>query len=94
MEALTTPPEGSSDLHFATEHATSVWFQFSTCLWKRNLMYWRSPEYNAVRLFFCSIMGLIVGAVFFGLGVARATQQEVSAVEDGQHLVRGACTQA
>ena len=46
-------------------------------------MYWRCPEYNAVRLFFCTVMGLLVGGVFFGLGVERSTQQDVSGAQWG-----------
>lgn len=40
-------------------------------------MYWRAPDYNAVRYFFCTIMALVVGGVFFGLGRLRGTQQQV-----------------
>lgn len=77
IEALTVPPEGQADLHFETEFSTSSWTQLYACLWKRNRMYWRTPEYNVVRYFFCVVIALLVGSVFWGLGGKRNTQQNV-----------------
>ncbi|CAI5480132.1 unnamed protein product [Closterium sp. Yama58-4] len=77
IESLKTPPPGQQDLAFATKFSTSYPTQFIANLWKRSRMYWRAPDYNAVRYFFCAIMALLVGGVFFGLGKQRGTQQQL-----------------
>lgn len=77
IEALKVPPEGQEELHFESEFSTSAWTQFYACLWKRNRMYWRSPDYNVVRYFFCLVIALLVGSVFWDLGTKRSTQQDV-----------------
>ncbi|CAI5967831.1 unnamed protein product [Closterium sp. NIES-64] len=77
IESLKTPPPGQQDLAFATKFSTSYPSQFVANLWKRSRMYWRAPDYNAVRYFFCVIMALLIGGVFFGLGKQRSTQQQL-----------------
>ncbi|CAI7855803.1 unnamed protein product [Closterium sp. NIES-53] len=77
IESLKTPPAGQQDLAFATKFSTSYPSQFVANLWKRSRMYWRAPDYNAVRYFFCVIMALLIGGVFFGLGKQRSTQQQL-----------------
>lgn len=78
VSSLSVPPKGSQDLHFNSSHATSPLHQFLLCLWKFNVVYWRCPEYNAVRFLFTIIIGLFIGGIFFGLGTLYSTQQEVS----------------
>ncbi|CAI7754317.1 unnamed protein product [Closterium sp. NIES-53] len=77
VESLRTPPPGQNDLHFATEHSTSFLTQFYVNLWKRAAMYWRAPDYNAVRYIFCTVFALLIGLVFFGLGKKTATMLDV-----------------
>ncbi|CAI5487608.1 unnamed protein product [Closterium sp. Naga37s-1] len=77
VESLRTPPPGQNDLHFATEHSTSFFTQFYVNLWKRAAMYWRAPDYNAVRYIFCTVFALLIGLVFFGLGKKTATMLDV-----------------
>ena len=79
IEALKTPPEGRSDLCFPSDHATSRATQLLTCLWKVNIIYWRSPDYNAVRFSYTLMVSLLVGGVYCGLGSFHSTQQEVGA---------------
>ncbi|CAI5960868.1 unnamed protein product [Closterium sp. NIES-64] len=77
VESLKTPPPGQQDLHFATEHSTSLVTQFYVNLWKRSAMYWRAPDYNAVRYIFCTVFALLIGLVFFGLGKKTATMLDI-----------------
>ncbi|CAL1368939.1 unnamed protein product [Linum trigynum] len=74
------PPPGSEPLHFASTHAQDSWSQFRICLKKQMLVYWRSPRYNAVRLFYTMIAALILGTEFWGIGSIRGTTQALSTV--------------
>ncbi|KAK7387230.1 hypothetical protein VNO78_27860 [Psophocarpus tetragonolobus] len=71
------PPPGSQPLKFDTVYSQNTWAQFLKCLWKQNLVYWRSPPYNAMRLFFTIICALIFGTVFWDVGTKRKTIHEV-----------------
>jgi hypothetical protein len=68
IEELSEPPAGSTDLHFRNQYSQSFLMQCLACLWKQNLSYWRNPAYNAVRLFFTTIIALIFGTIFWDLG--------------------------
>ncbi|KAI3806303.1 hypothetical protein L1987_22202 [Smallanthus sonchifolius] len=84
IEALirqtSTPEPGSEPLHFSTTYSQTSLYQFKTCLWKQNLVYWRCPEYNAVRLLFTSMCALIVGSVFWDIGSKRDSTQNLMVV--------------
>ncbi|GAU43517.1 hypothetical protein TSUD_245450 [Trifolium subterraneum] len=56
------PPAGSQPLKFDTMYSQNLLSQFFLCLWKQNLVYWRSPSYNAMRLYFTTISALIFGS--------------------------------
>nr|CAB3468473.1 unnamed protein product [Digitaria exilis] len=77
IHELSTPPLGSSDLHFPTTRSRSFFTQCLACLWKQNLSYWRNPQYNAVRFFFTSIIALLFGTIFWGLGTKREKPQDL-----------------
>ncbi|KAJ1259983.1 hypothetical protein BS78_10G197300 [Paspalum vaginatum] len=70
-------PAGSSDIHFSTMHSRSFFTQCMACLWKQNLSYWRNPQYNAVRFFFTTIIALLFGTIFWGLGTKREKPQDL-----------------
>ncbi|CAI0399920.1 unnamed protein product [Linum tenue] len=74
------PPPGSEPLNFSSTHAQDSWSQFRICLKKQMLVYWRSPRYNAVRLFYTMIAALILGTEFWGIGSIRGTTQALSTV--------------
>lgn len=39
---------------------------------RRNLLsYWRNPSYNGVRYMFCSVLGLLLGSIYWDLGMLR-----------------------
>ncbi|XP_020230451.1 ABC transporter G family member 31, partial [Cajanus cajan] len=74
------PPSGSEPLKFDTEYSQNLWNQLLRCLWKQNLVYWRSPSYNAMRLYFTTISALIFGTVFWDIGSKRESTQELFVV--------------
>ncbi|PQP96196.1 ABC transporter G family member 31 [Prunus yedoensis var. nudiflora] len=53
---------------------------FWICLWKQNLVYWRSPQYNAMRLIFTTISALIFGSAFWDIGKKRDSAQALMMV--------------
>lgn len=65
------PPAGSQPLKFDTLYSLDLFSQFLRCIWKQNLVYWRSPSYNAMRLYFTTISALIFGTVFWDVGSKR-----------------------
>ncbi|CAO2165489.1 unnamed protein product [Urochloa humidicola] len=77
IQELNEPPEGSSDLHFSNQYSQSFFIQCLACLWKQNLSYWRNPAYNAVRLFFTTIIALIFGTIFWDLGGKTGQSQDL-----------------
>ncbi|OVA02681.1 ABC transporter-like [Macleaya cordata] len=80
IENLRTPPAGSKPLKFASTYSQDSLTQFRTCFWKQNLVYWRSPAYNVVRLFFTTMSALIIGSVFWNVGSRRDTPNELMVV--------------
>ncbi|KAJ4725593.1 Pleiotropic drug resistance ABC transporter [Melia azedarach] len=68
IKNLSVPPAGSEPLKFASTYAQDQLSQFLICLWKQNLVYWRSPQYNAVRIGFTTVAALIFGSIFWDVG--------------------------
>ncbi|TVU35262.1 hypothetical protein EJB05_17141, partial [Eragrostis curvula] len=68
VKELSKPPPGSSDLYFPTQYSQSSFDQFKFCLWKQWLTYWRSPDYNLVRIFFTLFTALLLGVIFWRVG--------------------------
>ncbi|KAK9998376.1 hypothetical protein SO802_017979 [Lithocarpus litseifolius] len=77
IKHFSVPPIGSEPLKFPSTYSQDTVSQFKTCLWKQNLVYWRSPQYNAIRLFFTAISALLIGTVFWNIGLRRSTTQEL-----------------
>ncbi|XP_050366568.1 pleiotropic drug resistance protein 1-like [Argentina anserina] len=77
IKELSTPPENSVDLHFTTQYSQSFFTQCITCLWKQHLSYWRNPPYSAVRLIYTTMMAIVFGILFWGLGSKRQKQQDL-----------------
>ncbi|KAF1863633.1 hypothetical protein Lal_00030702 [Lupinus albus] len=74
------PPPGSEPLKFDTIYSQNLMSQFLLCLWKQNLVYWRSPPYNAMRMFFTFVSALIFGTVFWDVGSKRSSTQDLMVV--------------
>ncbi|KAF3454238.1 hypothetical protein FNV43_RR04685 [Rhamnella rubrinervis] len=68
---FSTPAPGSEPLKFATTFSQDQLTQFRQCLWKQNLVYWRSPPYNAMRLVFTIISALLLGSIYWDVGSKR-----------------------
>ncbi|GLT27269.1 hypothetical protein SLA2020_022810 [Shorea laevis] len=68
---LSVPPPGSEPLRFSSTFSQDQLSQFWICLWKQNLVYWRSPRYNMVRLVFTTVSAIIFGSVFWDVGSQR-----------------------
>ncbi|GAQ78767.1 pleiotropic drug resistance protein [Klebsormidium nitens] len=73
IKELSVPAPGTQPLAFAAQYSQSMPTQFLAVLWKFNITYWRTPEYNAVRFFFCIMVGIIFGTIFWDLGLQRHT---------------------
>ncbi|KAL6615974.1 hypothetical protein ACP70R_038244 [Stipagrostis hirtigluma subsp. patula] len=68
VKELSRPPPGSSDLYFPTQYSQSTFAQFKFCLWKQWWTYWRSPDYNLVRIFFALFTAIMLGTIFWRVG--------------------------
>ncbi|KAH9288622.1 hypothetical protein KI387_032739, partial [Taxus chinensis] len=68
VKELSVPACGAKDLYFATQYSQSFFGQFKSCLWKQRWSYWRSPDYNGIRILTTTIAGLMFGSVFWKLG--------------------------
>lgn len=80
VKELSVPPQGASDLYFATEFSQSSWGQFKSCLWKQWWTYWRSPDYNLVRYFFTLAAALMVGTIFWNVGTKRESSADLTTI--------------
>uniref|UniRef100_J3NDR3 ABC transporter domain-containing protein n=1 Tax=Oryza brachyantha TaxID=4533 RepID=J3NDR3_ORYBR len=65
VEKLSVPAPNSESLCFSHRFAQNGWIQLKACLWKQNITYWRSPEYNLRRIMMAVISALIYGALFW-----------------------------
>ncbi|PRP76487.1 hypothetical protein PROFUN_15157 [Planoprotostelium fungivorum] len=65
----------------AKEFATSTWYQFVQLYIRMNVVFWRSPNYNAGRIIQAIAVGLIVGFSYWDLGNSTSDlQQRVLAI--------------
>ncbi|CAN6460430.1 unnamed protein product [Victoria cruziana] len=87
VKQLSTPSPGSNDLNFQTMFSQNWWGQFSACLWKQYLSYWRSPSYNLVRLTYITITSVIVGVLFWQQGQKIDTQQSLFTILGAMYVV-------
>ncbi|KAM3256973.1 hypothetical protein ACQJBY_049391 [Aegilops geniculata] len=75
IKELSTPPQGSSDLSFPTQYSQTFLTQCFACLWKQSLSYWRNPPYTAVKYFYTTVIALLFGTMFWGIGKKRTLPQ-------------------
>ncbi|KAL1161231.1 hypothetical protein V6Z11_A07G119600 [Gossypium hirsutum] len=68
---LSVPPPGSQPLKFSSTYSQDQLSQFLICLKKQNLVYWRSPRYNLVRLVFMMVSAVLLGSVYWDIGNKR-----------------------
>ncbi|KAG8380612.1 hypothetical protein BUALT_Bualt06G0033800 [Buddleja alternifolia] len=77
IKELSTPAPGSRDLYFPTKYAQSFVSQCKACFWKQHLSYWRNPQYNSIRFFMTTIIGIIFGVIFWKKGDQMSRQQDL-----------------
>ncbi|XP_022860438.1 pleiotropic drug resistance protein 2-like isoform X2 [Olea europaea var. sylvestris] len=77
IKQISSPAPGSSDLYFPTKYAQSFISQCKACFWKHYLSYWRHPQYNAIRFFMTTIIGIIFGVIFWKKGRNMSKQQDL-----------------
>ncbi|XP_057428191.1 pleiotropic drug resistance protein 1-like [Lotus japonicus] len=77
IQELSTPPQGSKDLHFDTQYSQTWVAQFKACIWKQHLSYWRNTSYTAVRLLFTTLIALLFGLLFWQIGSKRGKEQDL-----------------
>lgn len=80
IKQFSVPPSGGEPLKFDSTYSQDTLSQFLICLWKQWLVYWRSPQYNVMRLCFTFISAIIFGSVFWDVGMKRNTTQELMVV--------------
>ncbi|KAJ0020073.1 hypothetical protein Pint_32396 [Pistacia integerrima] len=76
IKNLSVPPAGSEPLKFSTysqDQLSQCWI----CLWKQNRVYWRSPEYNVVRVAFTMVAALVFGSIFWDVSSHRDTTKDL-----------------
>ena len=71
------PAADSEVLKFDTVYARNMFDQYRICLWKFNITYWRTPNYNATRFSFSVAVALIFGACFWKLGGKSNDEQQI-----------------
>ncbi|KAK1393571.1 Pleiotropic drug resistance 6 [Heracleum sosnowskyi] len=77
IEGLSNPPPGSQDLFFPTKYSQPFITQCRACFWKQNWSYWRSPQYNTIRLFLTIFIGIMFGVIFWDMGNKMGKQQDL-----------------
>ncbi|CAA2976578.1 pleiotropic drug resistance 2-like [Olea europaea subsp. europaea] len=77
IKLLSTPAPRSQDLYFPTKYAQSFISQCKACFWKQRLSYWRHPQYNAIRFFMTTVIGIIFGVIFWKKGEKMSKQQDL-----------------
>ncbi|XP_073062087.1 ABC transporter G family member 31 isoform X2 [Primulina eburnea] len=80
IQRFSIPPEQSEPLKFSSTYSKDAISQFCICLWKQNLVYWRSPMYNVVRLVFTTVSAIIIGTIFWDVGSKRDSTQNLFVV--------------
>jgi hypothetical protein len=71
IEELSKPAPGVEPLKFEKKYPQNAAVQTAALLWKNNITYWRTPEYNFVRFLFCTVVGIIFGTIYWNLGTKR-----------------------
>ncbi|CAM6100567.1 unnamed protein product [Calypogeia fissa] len=80
VKTLSVPAPDSKDLWFPTQFSQPMFTQIQACLWKQNLTYWRSPDYNNVRYVFTVVAALLFGTIFWQMGKKRNEQTSLFSI--------------
>ncbi|WOL16537.1 hypothetical protein Cni_G25324 [Canna indica] len=77
IDEQSVPAAGTKPLRFETDFSQDKLSQFIICCRKQFIIYWRSPKYNVMRLFFAAFAALILGSIFWNVGSKRETTQDL-----------------
>ncbi|PSS04971.1 Pleiotropic drug resistance protein [Actinidia chinensis var. chinensis] len=77
IKDLSTPAPGSQDLYFPTKYSQPYISQCKACFWKQHWSYWRNPQYNAIRFFLTTVIGILFGVIFWNKGEQTHKQQDL-----------------
>ncbi|KAK6138037.1 hypothetical protein DH2020_028233 [Rehmannia glutinosa] len=78
IDKLSTPESESQELYFPTKYSQPFLVQFKACFWKQHWSYWRNPQYNVIRFFMTTVIGIIFGVIFWDKGDKMHKQQDLS----------------
>ncbi|KAG8380610.1 hypothetical protein BUALT_Bualt06G0033600 [Buddleja alternifolia] len=78
IKELSVHAPESQDLYFPTKYSQSLLVQFKACFWKQHWSYWRNPQYNVIRFFMTTVIGIIFGVIFWDKGDKIHKQQDLS----------------
>eukprot|EP00898_Chlorokybus_atmophyticus_P004211 jgi/Chlat1/4791/Chrsp31S04779 len=87
IEELSQPQPGLEPVHFDNRYARPFPEQLMACIWKQRKTYWRSPQYNAVRIAMTILIGFIFGTTFWNKGNNRSNQRDVFNIAGGVYAV-------
>ncbi|KAH9312919.1 hypothetical protein KI387_027954, partial [Taxus chinensis] len=85
VKELSTPASGAEDLYFPSKYSESFFGQFKSCLWKQWWTYWRSPDYNSIRMLSTIITGGIFGSIFWNIGSKRDNNGDLFNIIGGMY---------
>ncbi|KAJ4833720.1 ABC transporter G member 53 [Turnera subulata] len=77
IKELSTPAPGSKDLHFVTQYSQSSLTQCLACLWKQHWSHWRNPPYTGVKFLMTTIVGILLGTMYWDLGSKLTKVQDL-----------------
>ncbi|KAJ1384158.1 P-loop containing nucleoside triphosphate hydrolase [Sesbania bispinosa] len=77
IKELSTSTPGSKDLYFPSQYSRSHFIQFMACLWKQHRSYWHNPLYTAITFLYSTIIGILLGSMFWNLGSKIENQQDL-----------------
>ncbi|PUZ75756.1 hypothetical protein GQ55_1G232600 [Panicum hallii var. hallii] len=86
VERLSIPIPNSENLCFSHRFPQNGWTQLKACLWKQNITYWRSPEYNLRRIMMPVISALIYGVLFWKRAKILNNEQDLFNIFGAMYL--------
>ncbi|KAL0921025.1 hypothetical protein M5K25_008052 [Dendrobium thyrsiflorum] len=86
VKELCKPFPGTTDLYFSTQYPQSSFDQFKICVWKYWSIYWRNPEYNLSRLGYTLVTAILLGSIFWKIGLRRDSSTDLNSVIGAMYL--------
>ncbi|KAF8682044.1 hypothetical protein HU200_045504 [Digitaria exilis] len=77
IDQLSNPLPNSDNLCFSNRFPQNRWGQFKACLWKQNITYWRSPQYNLNRMVMTVLIALIFGVLYWRHAKTLNNEQDI-----------------